>query len=612
MHEEFLERVEELYIAYYQRPAEPSGLVYWSQRLADEGGRIEGIIQEFANSPESRTLYGGLDTSEILTAIYQAAFNRDPDPEGLKFYSEKIDSGEYSLTDVMLRVLDGAKGLDGILLDKKIDASLEFAQQIDPGLDGKWYNYLYMGREDADNARVWLHDTIDDPYSPPPTEEEIYQAVKETVGRGEEGKANYSTGDLPTPDDFPARALDSGYHWSGETITYSFNETIPPEYYTNFSFVNGWEPLDSEDREIVREVFSKLDDFLAVDFVEVRDNGDIRYNKADTGDADGFTWVGDERDPISGDVWINTADYIEGESPGSFRYDTYVHETGHAMGLKHPFEGYPILDEDTENGLYTIMSYTSKEYLVFDFYVDQYGMNYSTSDSAYPDDYQLYDVMALQAFYGADTTTRTGDDSYELSSLYDDHRHEVIWDAGGTDILDLSSTTHTNIVDMGSGTLSSVDVHSIETQKTEAIEKFVESGFSRSDAESFVNEAFNSVDPETVYTGIDNLGIAEGAIIEGLITGSGDDYIFGNEYNNVIFTMDGDDTVYITSTNISDIIDGGEGYDVVDISWADSSDFIIFESVEDDWYMKSEEYGLFIELIGVESVVMSDTSFDLA
>jgi hypothetical protein len=282
------------------------------------------------------------------------------------------------------------------------------------------------------------------------------------------------------------------------------------------------------------------------------------------------------------------------------------------MGLKHPFEGYPTLDEDTENDLYTIMSYTSKEYLVFDFYVDQYSMNYSISDSAYPDDYQLYDVMALQAFYGADTTTRTGDDIYELSSLYDDHRHEVIWDAGGYDILNLSSTTHTDIIDMDSGTLSSVDVHSIETQKREAIERFVESDFSRSDAENFVNEAFNGIDPETVYTGIDNLGIAEGAIIEGLITGSGNDYIFDNGYNNVIFTMDGDDTVYITYTNIHDIVDGGEGYDVVDISWADSSDFVIFEAAEDDWYMKSEEYGLFVELIGVESVVMSDTSLELA
>ncbi|CAN7708790.1 DUF4214 domain-containing protein [Pseudoduganella sp. LjRoot289] len=62
--------------------------------------------------------------------------------------------------------------------------------------------------------------------------------------------------------------------------------------------------------------------------------------------------------------------------------ETLLHEIGHMMGLKHPFEGDIQLPDATDNSAYTLMSYTS-------------------SGGPYPS-YSQYDLAALKWLYGGD------------------------------------------------------------------------------------------------------------------------------------------------------------------------------------------------------------------
>ena len=71
------ELIHQMYIAYYQRPADPAGLIYWQDQLNANGGGEAGwnaVADAFANAAESSALYGNQTLGQKISAIYLAAF----------------------------------------------------------------------------------------------------------------------------------------------------------------------------------------------------------------------------------------------------------------------------------------------------------------------------------------------------------------------------------------------------------------------------------------------------------------------------------------------------------------------------------------------------------
>ena len=158
---DYFDTVQKIYIAYYQRPADPLGLIYWAQRLDVSNGNLNEIIDAFANSPEAQSLYGSIDENNIgnvIKAIYQAAFNRDPDPIGLEFYTNGFKEGKFTPATIMLDILNGAQADDLIILNNKVQSAINFTKAIDPELDGENLLATYAGNEDAQKARDFLKD----------------------------------------------------------------------------------------------------------------------------------------------------------------------------------------------------------------------------------------------------------------------------------------------------------------------------------------------------------------------------------------------------------------------------------------------------------------------
>ena len=129
-------QVQEMYIAYYGRPADPGGLGYWSNRIAASGGSLSGIIQEFGNSAESDALYKSLGTEGAVTALYQQQFGRAPDTDGLNYYVSNINNGTFSLVTVSANIFYGApEGSDDKrMLENKVQVANEFTEalRLDP------------------------------------------------------------------------------------------------------------------------------------------------------------------------------------------------------------------------------------------------------------------------------------------------------------------------------------------------------------------------------------------------------------------------------------------------------------------------------------------------
>ncbi|OHB30585.1 MAG: hypothetical protein A2790_23010 [Phenylobacterium sp. RIFCSPHIGHO2_01_FULL_69_31] len=131
----------------------------------------------------------------------------------------------------------------------------------------------------------------------------------------------------------------------------------------------------------------------------------------------------------TGDVVLNfnsPSITLPSYDPGSAGWFVFLHEIGHALGLKHPFDdggtGHPTLEDfdlgDLDVDWATIMAYS-----------DSYDYDQRFYDPATP---MILDVMALRALYGPNMATNATDDTHSLRAL---GRYETLWDASGRDIL---------------------------------------------------------------------------------------------------------------------------------------------------------------------------------
>ena len=130
------EWVQKAYVAYYGRPADPGGLAYWADRMEKEGGSLTSIIVAFGNSEEFNRRYGGLTHTELVTKIYLQTLNRDPDPDGLKYYVDELLAGRRTLQSITLDVLNGATTEpDSAVVARKLDVASYFTAKVSGGCD---------------------------------------------------------------------------------------------------------------------------------------------------------------------------------------------------------------------------------------------------------------------------------------------------------------------------------------------------------------------------------------------------------------------------------------------------------------------------------------------
>ncbi|MGV2827326.1 DUF4214 domain-containing protein [Myxosarcina sp. GI1(2024)] len=157
------------YVAYYGRPADKSGLNYWNEVLTNnqvdyaprEGDSLSGqarqiyddIVNQFGASAEAERLFGEFDNNrEKINQVYQFAFNRNGDEEGLDFWAEQIDKGNVTLATFALEVALGARNDDIVVLNNKIESADLFTNAIDTQAEME----AYQGSFGETFGRTWL------------------------------------------------------------------------------------------------------------------------------------------------------------------------------------------------------------------------------------------------------------------------------------------------------------------------------------------------------------------------------------------------------------------------------------------------------------------------
>lgn len=131
--------VQELYISYFGRPADPAGLAFYAESLSVGATTINAIASSFSDSTEAQAVIT-LSTDAYLTAVYLQAFARAYDnsagADGT-FWFDAIERGATTKELAMVQILSGAQGADITAVANKVAVSKAFTNAVTT--EGKTY-----------------------------------------------------------------------------------------------------------------------------------------------------------------------------------------------------------------------------------------------------------------------------------------------------------------------------------------------------------------------------------------------------------------------------------------------------------------------------------------
>jgi len=121
--------VQQMYVAYYGRPGDPSGIEFWAEKF-DSSSNLDAVLDSFGNSQEYSDNFGSLDNEALINSLFQQMYNRDAEPGGLSFYVGRLESGEATLASIAKQIADGSQELDLDSLNNKISVANSFTEQL--------------------------------------------------------------------------------------------------------------------------------------------------------------------------------------------------------------------------------------------------------------------------------------------------------------------------------------------------------------------------------------------------------------------------------------------------------------------------------------------------
>jgi Domain of unknown function (DUF4214) len=141
--------VAQVYLAYFGRPADPDGLLFFSQvlhRIAaptnivdlnkayDTNVALRSTIDSFGTSQESMDLYPG-DNTAFVTAIYRNLFSRTPDAGGQAFWLDGLNTNRLTRARAAIALMAGSQTTDITVINNKTQVGLNFTTGVTTGYD---------------------------------------------------------------------------------------------------------------------------------------------------------------------------------------------------------------------------------------------------------------------------------------------------------------------------------------------------------------------------------------------------------------------------------------------------------------------------------------------
>ena len=327
----------------------------------------------------------------------------------------------------------------------------------------------------------------------------------------------------------PGKGLNITYNFATSAVDSEGGETLP-----------GFRTYSETQKAGIRSVLNHIEEHVNIKFTE-GSNATLNYY-LHTMENEGILGYG----TYGGNVYLSGTRYaaddafrtdipyrLEGKE--LIEYDGWhaaLHETGHSIGLNHPFGKTTVnLSSAEDRDDLSVMSYTAGQTVP---QVDV-GGGYYYKDVGIPQNkLGIYDLAALHYRYGVNPNYHSGDDTYGFKPFNKDAVGNDIYihDGGGQDTFDASEQTLDLNIDLTPGSWI----------------------YAGSKAEHLALD--DSGNPTTGQA-----FIGYGTQIESAKGGTGNDTIKGNSAANYLFGFDGNDNIDGGAGN--DQIEGGRGNDTL-------------------------------------------------
>lgn len=133
--------VQELYVAYFGRPADVAGLDYWTNVVEAQGGSTVAVSASFATQPEYIVQYFGKTNAQIVDQIYANMFGRaSSTTDGRSYWVNLLNEGKVGVSTIVAEVANGAQGADATSVENKVEAATAFTAALDTEAEQAGYN----------------------------------------------------------------------------------------------------------------------------------------------------------------------------------------------------------------------------------------------------------------------------------------------------------------------------------------------------------------------------------------------------------------------------------------------------------------------------------------
>ena len=132
--------IQKLYIAYFGRPGDPSGISYWCS-LSDKLFTLREISDQFSRQEEYIKYISNDKSLEAqINKLYVNLFDRKSNFDGLNFWIDIVEKQNFKISDILYNLLysnnkpfylnPSQEAKDNLILENKISAAEIFTKQI--------------------------------------------------------------------------------------------------------------------------------------------------------------------------------------------------------------------------------------------------------------------------------------------------------------------------------------------------------------------------------------------------------------------------------------------------------------------------------------------------